>query len=136
MQAIQVAVLRGVLVEVVVPEFSDQIIVGAAGRAYYGDLLHAGAHVYLYQPGLLHSKTVTFDDGLALVGSSNFDIRSFALNFELNLLFYGNEITTNLREIQSQYLSDSKQLTFEQWGRRSQLRRIAENTARLFSPLL
>lgn len=136
LQAMQVAVLRGVLVEVLVPERSDQIIVGAAGRAYYQDLLDAGVHVYLYQPGLLHSKTVTFDDGLALIGSSNFDIRSFTLNFELNLLFYGSETTGRLREIQSQYLADSRQLTAAEWKKRSTVRRLAEHTARLFSPLL
>ena len=89
LQAMQTAVLRGVKVEVIVPRRVDQKLVGAASRAYYDDLLEIGATLYLYDEGLLHAKTMCIDDSIAFIGSSNFDIRSFALNFEINLLFYG-----------------------------------------------
>ena len=136
LQAIQVAVLRGVEVVLVVPERCDQILVGAAGRAYYRDLLENGAKLFRYTKGLLHAKTVTIDDGFALLGSSNFDIRSFALNFELNLLLYGEQITTELRSKQQTYIAASQRLSLREWSQRPAYVKLVENIARLFSPLL
>ncbi|MFP6691398.1 MAG: cardiolipin synthase, partial [Pirellulales bacterium] len=102
LQALQVAVQRGVKVELIVPFRSDQIVVGAAARAYYRELLDHNIVLYRHRQGLLHSKTMTVDDSLALVGSGNFDIRSFALNFELNLLSYGSQVTAALRFLQQE----------------------------------
>ncbi len=136
LQAIQVAVLRGVDVDLIVPSRCDQIIVGAAARAYYEDVLEVGARLHLYPTGLLHSKTMTVDDSIALIGSSNFDIRSFAINFELNMLLYGPEVTSRLRYEQMAYLADSQQLDLETWRQRASFRRVLDNIARLMSPLL
>jgi cardiolipin synthase A/B len=136
MQAIEVAVLRGVEVKLIVPRRSDQRLVGAASRAYYGDALAAGAEVYLYEDGLLHAKTVSIDHGLAFIGSSNFDIRSFALNFEINLLFYDADVNRRLREEQDGYLERCSRVTLDEWRARPAVKRLWENTARLLSPLL
>lgn len=136
LQAVQVAAMRGVDVILIVPSRSDQVLVGAAGRAYYEDILRAGARLYLFEAGLLHAKTVTVDDSIAVIGSSNFDIRSFMLNFELSLLVYGPEPTRKLREKQLSYLSDSRELTLAQWRERPRMTRLLQNVARLFSPLL
>ncbi|MEZ6047645.1 MAG: cardiolipin synthase [Planctomycetaceae bacterium] len=81
LQAIQVAVLRGVEVTLILPEQSDQLIVGTAAKGYYSVLLEMGAHIFLYQPGLLHSKTISIDSSISMIGSSNFDIRSFHAKF-------------------------------------------------------
>ncbi len=135
-QAVQVAVMRGVRVDLILPRRSDQILVGAASRAYYDDMLRAGVHVYLYTDGLLHSKIITIDDGISLIGSSNFDIRSFALNFELNLLLYGPDVTSLLREQQERYVQRSVQLTLEEWAKQGVIRRVCQNMVRLLSPLL
>ena len=110
LQAIQIAVWRGVTIDLIVPQRCDQMIVGAAARAYYEDVLEAGANLYLYTKGLLHSKTMTVDDSIALIGSSNFDIRSFEINFELSMLLYGDDVTQRLREQQLKYLLD-----FDRW---------------------
>ncbi len=136
LQALEVAVQRGVKVELIVPQRSDQILAGAAARAYYGELLECGVDIYLHTNGLLHSKTMTIDDSMALVGSGNFDIRSFYLNFELNLLAYGAEVTAGLRFLQRNYMNDAVQLTLEKWNQRSRLRRILDDSAKLLSPLL
>lgn len=136
LQAIQTAVLRGVKVEIVVPSRSDQILVGAASRSYYDSLLEAGVDLYLYQAGLLHSKTMSIDGSLALIGSSNFDIRSFAINFEINLLFYDTDVTSRLRAQQHQYIADSIILTSKTWQNRPALQKTAQNIAKLLSPLL
>lgn len=136
LQAIEVAVLRGVEVEVIVPRRCDQILVGAASRAYYEDLLRLGAKLHLYGDGLLHAKTMSIDDAVALIGSSNFDIRSFALNFEISLLFYGQRVTDALRREQQCYIAASERLTLEQWAARPLGAKILQNIAKLLSPLL
>jgi len=136
LQAIEIAVLRGVEVRVILPERSDQVVVGAASRAYYDLVLDAGAALYLYQDGLLHAKTMSIDDAFTFLGSSNFDIRSFALNFEINLVFYGAHETAILRAAQRQYIRRSKKLTREEWARRPSHAKALENIAKLFSPVL
>ncbi|MDZ7617126.1 MAG: cardiolipin synthase, partial [Patescibacteria group bacterium] len=135
MQALEVAVLRGVEVHLIVPRRSDQRIVAAASRAYYDSLLDAGVRLHLYDKGLLHSKTFSIDDRFAIIGSDNLDIRSFELNFELSLLFYSREVTTELRARQFAYMEHTFELTAERWGQRRAWKRLAYNIAKLMSPL-
>ena len=136
LQAMEVAVLRGVEVEVILPRRCDQVLVGAASRAFYDDLLRLGVKLHLYDNGLLHAKTMSVDDSVALIGSSNFDIRSFELNFEISLLFYGEDVTTELRDRQNHYIASSSLLTQEEWDARSGLSRAWQNIAKLLGPLL
>ena len=136
LQAMQTAILRGVEVELVVPRRSDQVLVGAAGRSYFDELLDMGVKLYLYDKGLLHAKTMCVDGTIAFIGSSNFDIRSFALNFEINLLFYGPEVAAQLHAKQHAYMADSFLLTAERWNERPAIKKLFQNVARLVSPLL
>lgn len=136
MQAMEVAVLRGVKVDLILPKKCDQILVGAASRSYYDELLELGVNLYLYEPGLLHAKTLSIDHQIALIGSSNFDIRSFALNFETSLIFYGSDMADRLRAIQKEYLDNSTLLTKDDWGHRGWWTERFENTVKMLSPLL
>jgi cardiolipin synthase len=136
MQALEVAVRRGVKVDLIVPEHCDHIVVGAASRAYYDDLVAIGVNVHLYKPGILHSKTMSIDRALALIGTGNFDIRSFTLDFEVNLICYGREMTDRLREVQDRYMRDSVPLDPSAWKQRPITRRLVQNIAKLFSPVL
>jgi cardiolipin synthase len=136
MQAIEVARLRGVKVRLAIPAESDHIIVSYASRAYYEDFLRCGVEVYLYGKGLLHAKTVTIDDDLAFVGSSNFDIRSFALNFELNVILYGSQENLGVQNIQNKYISDSNRLDEKKWLMRGHFSIALESITKLLSPLL
>jgi cardiolipin synthase len=136
MQALEVAVRRGVKVDLIVPEHCHQILIGAASRAYYDDLIAVGVNVHLYKPGLLHSKTMSIDRSLALIGTGNFDIRSFTLDFEVNLICYGREMTDRLREVQGRYLRDSVPLDPVAWKQRPMIRRLGQNMAKLFSSVL
>lgn len=135
-QALQVAVLRGVDVKLILPRRNNMILVNAAAESYFEELLEAGIQIYLFEPGLLHAKTMSIDHTVAFIGSSNFDIRSFALNFEINLVLYGSQITDMLREHQNAYIARSSRLELVQWQQRSKGQRIWQNTARLLSPLL
>ncbi|MFA9479793.1 cardiolipin synthase [Phycisphaerales bacterium AB-hyl4] len=136
MLALSMAASRGAEVSVIVPAKSDHPIVSAAGRWYFEQLLEAGIDLYQYHGGMLHAKTITVDETFALLGSANLDIRSFNLNFEINVLLYGPDITSELRCAQQRYLSRSTPVTLEGWRRRPWTKQYPEAAAALLSPLL
>lgn len=136
MCALRLAAARGVQVEVIVPDRSDHWIVDAAGRFYCRQLLDFGVNVLLFEDGLLHSKTLTIDDEFAMFGSANYDIRSFQLNFELNVMLYDENGTRQVRSIQQRYHRASRLLTIREWQSQSRWKHLASNVAKLFSPLL
>jgi cardiolipin synthase len=136
LQALQTAVLRGVDVHLVLSATADQVLVSLAQQSYYEELLEAGVKVHLYRQNFLHAKHLSIDDDLALIGTSNMDIRSFVLNAELVLVIYDSGVTGRLRAEQERYFSHCSLLTLEQWGRNSFGRKLAQHLARLFSPLL
>ena len=136
LQAMQVAAQRDVEVNLILPVKTDHPLIDMAGKAYFEELLGAGVRIFAYEKGLLHAKTMTIDDSIAFIGSSNFDIRSFSLNFEINLLLYGLEATRSLRERQMEYLHNSHALVLSDWKNRSSIKRLGHDIAKLFSPLL
>ena len=136
LQACQTAVLRGVTVEIILPRRSDKTIINAVSQAYAGQLCEMGVRIHLYEQGLLHAKTMAVDEGIAFIGSSNFDIRSFALDFEINLLCFGSDVTEMLRAQQQAYIADSTELTLKAWHNRPKHTRLIQNISKLFSPLL
>ncbi len=127
---------ENVEVHLVVSKHANQLITQFAQRSYYDDLLEAGIEIHLYRPHFLHAKLLTIDDDVALVGSTNMDIRSFALNAEINLLIYDREVVEYLKTIQQDYFANSEQLTLADWCKRSAFAKIAENTARLMDSFL
>jgi cardiolipin synthase len=134
--ALMMAADRGVHVTLILPAAPDHRFTAAAGRAHYSALMASGIEIFLYRPGLIHSKTTTVDDAFALFGSANFDVRSFNLNFELSVLAYGPEKTGQLRKVQQDYLADSDRLDAAQWARRPAYRQYADRAISLLSPLL
>jgi len=136
LSALETAALRGVEVNLIVPQVADQLVVGAAAQAYYEELLNWGVNLYLYQPALVHAKTMAIDDAVAFVGTSNFDIRSFSLNFEINMAFYSAAFAGELRKRHEGYIENSARLALDAWDARPASHRIVQNLAKLFSPLL
>ena len=134
--AITTAVQRGVKVELFVSEQGDQFLVHHAQRSYYQALLEAGVRIYLYRaPAVLHAKHFTVDDEVAVLGSSNMDMRSFSLNFEVSLMMVGPEIVAALREVQEVYRAKSRELSPEEWQERSVLSKYVDNVCRLSAAL-
>jgi cardiolipin synthase len=127
---------RGVATTIVFPARNDSRIVGAASRSYYTDLLAAGVRILEYEPGLLHTKSLTLDGKLSLIGSANMDRRSFELNFENNILFYDPSMTVELRQLQEQYISRSKRVTMTMVGTWSWQRRLWNNAIAMIGPVL
>ena len=104
---------RGVDVTIVFPARNDSWFVAAASRSYYADLLTAGVKIYEYVGGLLHTKSLTLDGEVTLIGSANMDRRSFELNYENNILFHDPALTNAVRERQQEYIKRSKRVTRE-----------------------
>lgn len=134
--ALRLAALRGVQVDLVIPKRCDHPIVNAAGAFYCDYLMRFGVRVFLYQEGMLHAKTLTIDDELAMFGSANYDIRSFSLNFELNLFIHAPEAVEAMHGLQQGYLDQSLQAVPGEWPPQTLESRLKMNLAKLFSPLL
>jgi cardiolipin synthase len=131
------AALRGVAVELFVPEQADQFLVHHAQRSYFDQLLRAGVRIWLYpSPTVLHAKHVSVDDEVAVVGSSNLDIRSFALDLESSLLLHDRAFVDSLREIEDGYRAVSRELTLAEWEARPRRDRVVDNLARLTSAVM
>jgi len=127
---------RGVPTTIVFPARNDSWIVAAASRSYYGDLLEAGVRIYEYPGGLLHTKSLTLDGEVTLIGSANMDRRSFELNYENNILFYDPGLTDEVRRRQSVYIEQSQPVdaaAVEGWSRR---RRLWNNAVAMLGPVL
>ena len=136
LEAVRSATLRGVAVHLVLSEHANQQVTQYAQRSYYDELLETGVKIHLYQPHFLHAKHLSIDDDIVLIGSTNIDIRSFALNAEINLLIYDPKVAAALREVQERYFAASRQLTAEEWQKRPPLTRTLQNIARLADSLL
>ncbi|WP_291055351.1 cardiolipin synthase [Herbiconiux sp.] len=134
--ALVTAASRGLDIELFVSEIGDQKLVYHAQRSYYEALLRAGVRIHLYRaPAVLHSKHFTIDDDVAIVGSSNMDIRSFSLNAEVSMLVHSRPLVDRMREVEDRYRSLSRELTLEEWLRRPLGEKTWDNLARLTSSL-
>lgn len=127
---------RGVDTTIIFPARNDSFIVAAASRSYYEQLLTAGVRVFEYPEGLLHTKSMTVDDDITLIGSANMDRRSFDLNYENNILFHDAELTAAMRARQDTYLAVSKSVTLDDVRQWSVGRRLWNNSLALLGPLL
>ncbi len=127
---------RGVDTTIIFPAKNDSWIVAAASRSYYGDLLAAGVKIFEYVGGLLHTKSLTLDGEVTLIGSANMDRRSFDLNYENNILFYDPMLTAAMRQRQDSYIALSKPITGEMVEGWTWRRRLWNNTIAMLGPVL
>ena len=136
LEAIRIAALSGVDIRIMIPNKPDHLFVYWATLSHVGQLLDDGVKIYQYNNGFLHSKQVIKDDDICTVGTANFDIRSFTLNFEANLVFYDKE-TNDL--LSNQFIKDmqvSEEITPYKYNQRSRFVKIKESISRLLSPML
>lgn len=134
--AVETAARRGVDVELYVSEQADQYMVDRAQSSYYRSLLEAGVRIFLYpKPAVLHTKCFIVDDLYAVMGSSNMDMRSFGLNYEISLLTTGGDLVDDIVDVVADYQDVSRELTLEEWEKRPWPRRYMESVMRLTSSL-
>ncbi len=134
--AVTTAAQRGVAVELFVGAEGDQFMVHHAQRSYYQALLEAGVRIFLYPgPYVLHAKHLTVDDDVAVIGSSNMDMRSFALNYEVSLMLLGPDVVDRMKKVEDRYRELSRELTREEWGAEGRSSRYVDNVMRLTAAL-
>lgn len=137
LHAIISAVHRGVDVELFVGEEADQFIVGHSQRSYYRALLEAGVRIRLYpRPAVLHAKYLTVDSEIGVIGSSNMDYRSFALDYEIMMLGFGGNLVELLERNDQHYRDVSRELTLDEWLEQPWPARYLDNVCRLTSALM
>jgi cardiolipin synthase len=136
LSALRIAALSGVQVQLILSASSNQRLTAWAQEAYYDELLRSGVRIALYEPHFLHAKHLTVDEDIALVGSINLDIRSFALNAEIGMLCYDRGLVRQLIQIEDDYLRHSRQLDLKAWRQRAAWRRSREGIARLADALM
>lgn len=121
------ALERGAHVQILVPgRKSDHMLTRSTSRIAYGELLKAGAEVYEYQPSMIHAKVLIVDELWAVVGSTNFDNRSFGINDEVNLAVYDRAVAQRLNADFTADLRQSQRITLEDWRRRPVTERATE----------
>ena len=135
-EALQGAALRGVDVKIILPAKGDSFMAEYASRAFFEELLIAGARIYQFTGGLLHSKSIVIDEKIALIGTVNLDRRSFWLNFEMTMLIDNHEVAGDLLNTQMHYILASDQIVLSQWQKRSYFKKLLESIFYLCSPLL
>jgi cardiolipin synthase A/B len=130
--AITSAAQQGLDVQLFASEIGDQPVVYHAQRSYYEALLRAGVRIWLYSsPTVLHAKHFTIDDEVAVIGSSNMDMRSFSLNLEISVMVRSRMFVKQLREVEQDYRENSRELTLEEWMQRPRASAVLDNVARL-----
>ena len=134
--ALRGATGRGVRVKIIVPATVDSFMTRHASNSYLDGMMNHGIEIYLYQGGLLHTKSIMADGSISMFGTVNFDMRSLWLNHEVSLFIYDSSFAEQLGSLQSEYLKDSKRLDSDEWGSRHVAVKFLENTMRLMSPLL
>jgi len=136
LQALATASLRGVETRLIVSARSNQRLTDLAQRSYYERLLEAGIAIHQYEGRFLHAKHMTVDRSVALIGSTNIDIRSFALNCEASLLVYDATVVQALEAVQARYIAASRVLEPAAWAARPLGAKVVQNSARLADSLL
>ncbi|MEN1761498.1 cardiolipin synthase [Anoxynatronum sibiricum] len=134
--ALKTAALRGVDVRILLPGSPDHRTVFWASKSHFQELLEAGVRIFQYQKGFMHSKVVLVDDNFTSVGTTNMDIRSFDLNFEVNAFYYDEAITRQMSRDFFEDLTDSIEVSLEHHRQRPLIHRFKESAMRLLSPIL
>lgn len=135
-QALINASLAGIDIRIITPKIPDKKLVNACTKSFYGELLNAGIKIYEYEPGFIHSKIIVSDDEVANIGTSNFDYRSFYLNYECGVWIYKTKTEINIKDDFMNTLEKCEEIKLETWEKRKIDIKILEALLRLISPLL
>lgn len=136
LNAIEIASLSGIDVRIMIPNKPDHMFVYWATYSYVGQLLRAGAKIYIYEKGFIHAKSIVIDDEASTVGTANIDVRSFSLNFEVNAFIYDRTLSHELAELFEKDILDCTELTIEKYENRSGIIKFKESISRLLTPIL
>ncbi|HPT06389.1 MAG TPA: cardiolipin synthase, partial [Candidatus Egerieousia sp.] len=136
LNAIKVAALGNIDVRIMLPEKADSATATYSTRSYIGELLEAGVRIYLFKEGFNHSKVMSIDGCISIVGSANMDIRSFEHNFEIMSVLYNSDCA---KIVENRFLQDMKEcdeVNIAKWKKRPVEEKVRESFFRLMSPLM
>jgi cardiolipin synthase len=136
LSALRLAALRGIDVRIIIPEKRDHTLVWLASFFYVPAVTQYGVRVYRYTDGFLHQKALVVDDAICAVGSTNFDNRSFRLNFEASCVIADSTVTNNLASILERDMQNARLVSDEEASRLPLWKNIGAKFARLFAPIL
>ena len=134
--ALKQAAKSGVDVRLLLPKKSDSVIVGAASKHYYEELLLSGVKIFEYEKGFIHAKTVVADNLVSVVGTANMDIRSFDLNFEIMSIIYDSNFALDVENSFLEDLKFSEQIDCQAWLAQGKTKQLFYAIARLISSFL
>ncbi|MBD8077834.1 phosphatidylserine/phosphatidylglycerophosphate/cardiolipin synthase family protein [Cellulosimicrobium arenosum] len=134
--ALLMAAARGVDVRVLVPERSNHVLADWLARGLYTALLRGGVRIHLYQNAMVHAKTATIDGRWTTIGTANIDRLSLTGNYEVNLEITDDTVAQQMQDVYDVDLSNSRELTLEEWSGRSVVAKLSEITLRPLRPLL
>jgi cardiolipin synthase len=136
MTSLEMAALSGVDVRLMIPARSDTVVASSASSTYFIKIMEAGVKILYYKENFLHSKAITVDDEIGIVGTANMDIRSFEQNYEVNAFIYDKNTAVELRMAFEADAENCDEISVEMWKSRNTWTRFKESLARLLSPLL
>lgn len=136
LMALKTAAAGGVKVEIILPGIIDSMFVQYSARSYIQQLLRNDIDVYFYQKGFIHAKILLIDDLLSLIGTANFDYRSFYHNYEITALIYDKDTTLEFIDQFEKDKKDSEKIVLSKWRKRPVRQKIFESLARLYAPLI
>lgn len=136
LDALRAAAVLGVRIRIMIPSKPDHLFVYWTTLSYIGSLLDAGIRAYMYERGFLHAKTCVVDGEACTVGTANWDVRSFKLNFETNAFIFDRVVCDEVRRAFERDLEDCIEMTPERYAAQGRLVRTKESISRLLTPLL
>ncbi len=136
LMALRTAAQSGIQIEIILPGITDSKFIQYSARSYIQQLLKYKIRVYFYQKGFIHAKTLLIDDKLSILGTANFDYRSFYENYEINALIYDTELNTQLTQQFETDINDSIEIQMTTWRKRTVKDKLFESLARLIAPLM
>ena len=135
MASLKIAVDSGVDVRIILPGIPDKPVIYKITTYYIGELLRAGVKVYLYN-GFIHAKMFVIDGSVTSIGTTNIDIRSFLLDFEINAFIYDQAFSERCEQIFRTDMENSREIFFDEHNRRSIFKKLLETVLRILSPLI
>ena len=134
--ALELCAMRGVDVRILIPGLADKPFIKLAGLSYVEEMDRAGVKMYEYGEGFLHQKVILQDDNISVIGTANFDNRSFRLNFEISVLTVDRGFASEVEEMLLSDFARSTRLDALEVASRPLLFKVGSRVARLFSPIL
>ena len=136
MSALTLARLRGVDVRIIIPEMPDNKLMYFAAYNYFDELSECGIEFYRYQDGFTHEKVMLVDDSLSVIGTANFDNRSFRLNFEITALIGDGKFASQVEQMFNDGFASSRQMQADDYVSKPLWFKFAVRVCRLMSPVL